>query len=155
MFTSTDMMMITMTPSKTNQTRAAFTRFENAHRKAAQKRLFAMLTGRSTSMLSLSQALGQHQPANRHYLGLQLVSIDQIHGSEARTTDFDDSFLPLNERSEQRWVSIFQARLNDTPLPPVDLIKVGNEYFVRDGHHRISVAKVMGQDYIEAEVTEW
>jgi len=155
MFTSTDMMMITMTPSKTNQTRAAFTKFENAHRKAAQKRLFAMLTGRSTSMLSLSKVLGQHQPANRHYLGLRLVSIDQIRGSEARTTDFDEDFLPLNERSEQRWVSIFQARLSDTPLPPVDLIKVGNEYFVRDGHHRISVAKVMGQDYIEAEVTEW
>ena len=50
---------------------------------------------------------------------------------------------------------MLQARLNDIPLPPVDLIKVGENYFVRDGHHRISVAHALGQEFIEAEVTEW
>jgi hypothetical protein len=42
-----------------------------------------------------------------------------------------------------------------TPLPPVELIQVGDVYFVRDGHHRISVARMMGQDSIDAEVTVW
>jgi uncharacterized ParB-like nuclease family protein len=117
--------------------------------------MFAFLTGRCTCLLSLSRVVGSHNPANRHYLGLRQIAISDIRGTESRTSDFDASFNPLSARTMQRWTSVLQARLNDRPLPPVDLIKVGDEYFVRDGHHRISVAHALGQEFIDAEVTEW
>ena len=50
-------------------------------------------------------------------------------------------------------MSVAGAQLQDVPLPPVDLIQVGDRYFVRDGHHRISVARTLGQHFVEAEVT--
>ena len=83
------------------------------------------------------------------------MAIDQIHGSENRSEDFDFSFHPLQGRSMQRWVSVALARQNGKVLPPVELIKVGEEYYVRDGHHRVSVAHAFGESFIEAEVTEW
>ena len=157
MFTNTDLLLNTLNGAndKMAEERQAIALFEKAQRSAAQKRMFAFLTGRCTCLLSLSQVLGLRSPANRHYLGLQQIAINQIHGSEARTSDFDASFNPLSARTMQRWTGVLLARLNDTPLPPVDLIKVGEEYFVRDGHHRISVAHALGQEFIEPEVTEW
>jgi hypothetical protein len=92
---------------------------------------------------------------DRHDAGLRTVSIERIRGTEGRSNDFDRSFHPLRESSRERWMSIARARDQDKALPPVDLIQVGDIYFCRDGHHRISVARAVGQRYIEAEVTVW
>lgn len=91
---------------------------------------------------------------NRHYMGVQSVSIERIRGSEGRIEDFDNSFNPTHERLRNRWLSIAALRLVGAALPPVELIRVCEIYFVRDGHHRISVAKALGEQYIDAEVTE-
>lgn len=118
-------------------------------------RLTAHLTGRSHEILSLESVLNHRSPCRSHYAGVHAVPIDQIQGSEARTHDFDRRFNPVNGRTQTRWVNVARARLMDVPLPPVELIEVGGTYFVRDGHHRVSVAQAFGEEYIEAEVTVW
>jgi uncharacterized ParB-like nuclease family protein len=85
--------------------------------------------------------------------GIRAVAISQILGSEGRSSDFDSAFTPLQERTRDRWTSIARARLNGTALPPVSLVQVDGVYYVRDGHHRLSVARALGQEVIDAEVT--
>ena len=89
------------------------------------------------------------------YAGVRVVSIRSIIGSENRIADFDSHFHPLNERSRDRWVSMAIAYLSRLPLPPIQLIQVGDAYFVRDGHHRISVSQAFGQVAMDAEVITW
>ena len=91
---------------------------------------------------------------NQHYAGQMSVPIDRIRGSEGRTEDFDDTFYPLHDRMRSRWLNVASMRLAGEDLPSVELIHTGGIYFVRDGHHRISVAKALGEAYIDAEVTE-
>jgi hypothetical protein len=105
--------------------------------------------------LSLETALQHNEVGGSHYGGLRVVPIAQIQGSEARTQDFDRRFNPVSGRTLMRWVNVARARLMDVPLPPVELIEVGGAYYVRDGHHRVSVAQAFGENYIEAEVTVW
>lgn len=89
------------------------------------------------------------------YSGIQVVQIRSIIGSEGRTTDFDMDFHPLNEEARERWVNMAMAYLSNLPLPPIQLIQVGNAYFVRDGHHRISVSRAFGQLAMDAEIITW
>jgi hypothetical protein len=102
------------------------------------------------------QSLGYiSSTAKRHpakQTGIVTVPVKKIVGSEGRTKDFDRKFNPLNELTRDRWVSIFCARRKGVTLPPVELIQVGEEYYVRDGHHRISVAHADSQAAIEAQI---
>jgi hypothetical protein len=91
---------------------------------------------------------------NRHYIGVLSVPIERIQGSEGRIEDFDSAFHPVHERSRSRWLSVASVRLTGAELPPVELIQVDGIYFVRDGHHRISVAKALGEQFIDAQVTQ-
>ncbi len=143
-----------MAPALANHI-AAINRFNNARMDARKAGLVAFLTGRSNHLLSLDTETADLLTSNGHYLGTITVPLSQINGSEARINDFDRSFHPLNNRTMGRWTSVARARMDGTPLPSVDLIKVGENYFVRDGHHRISVAHAFGEQFIEAEVTEW
>lgn len=123
--------------------------------KATMARWIFSLTGRSNRLLDLSQLQVSGRVSSRHYAGIKSVQINKIRGSEGRSNDFDNNFRPLSERARDRWSSIFVARLNGTPMPAVDLIQVGDCYFVRDGHHRISVALTIGEQAIDAHVTVW
>ena len=89
---------------------------------------------------------------NTFYAGIKVVDINRIIGTEGRMTDFDIGFHPVNEKSRQRWVNMALAYLVQLPLPPVELTQIGDAYFVRDGHHRISVARSFGQLVVDAEV---
>ncbi len=91
---------------------------------------------------------------NQHYAGHKSVPIDRIRGSEGRMADFDDAFYPLHDRLRSRWLGVASVRLAGEGLPAVELIHAGGLYFVRDGHHRISVAKALGEAYIDAEVID-
>lgn len=90
-----------------------------------------------------------------HYAGLQEVPLEDIRGTEGRQNDFDDRFHPLTGQNRQRWESIARAYSAGINLLPIELIQVGNEYFVRDGHHRVSVARAMGETLIMATITVW
>jgi hypothetical protein len=87
-------------------------------------------------------------------LGLQVVPLDAIVGTIDRAVDFDRGFRPTSARLRSRWERIAAAQRRGEALPPVSLYKVGDLYFVRDGHHRVSVAKSLGRQDIDAYVTE-
>ncbi|MDH3344523.1 MAG: hypothetical protein OEL58_04730 [Desulfobacteraceae bacterium] len=88
-------------------------------------------------------------------MGIQAVPIENIVGSEGRYRSFTRHFLPLQEDLRDRWKKVNQARYSKKDLPPVELYKVGNAYFVKDGHHRVSVARTKGSRYIEAQIYEY
>lgn len=118
-------------------------------------RLCSTLTGRGTRLLSLAQVEATCTVVSRHSGGTRTVPLRRIRGSATRCNDFDRNFNPLQDHTIARWQSVARARRRGIDLPPVELIQVGAVYFVIDGHHRISVAKVLGQLDIEAEVTVW
>lgn len=115
----------------------------------------ATLFGRSQRLPDLASLTRHSTVKGQHDAGLQTVRIDQIRGSEGRSQDFDASFRPLTEHTKQRWLSVASAWFQGLTLSPVELIQVGDSYFVRDGHHRVSVARAIGQQQIEAEVLVW
>lgn len=92
---------------------------------------------------------------SQRYEGLRPVSIDSIVGTQGRGRDFDRYFHPRSDRTRERWLSIAEARQKETPLGIVSLIRVNEDYFVVDGHHRISVARTLGEVSVDAEVTVW
>jgi hypothetical protein len=97
------------------------------------------------------EALGR---VGQHDLGLQVVPLEAIVGSVDRTVDFDRGLRPTSPRLRSRWERINAAQRRGEALPPVSLYKIGDLYFVRDGHHRVSVAKSLGRQDIDAYVTE-
>jgi hypothetical protein len=110
---------------------------------------------RPAGLIDLDQVKGKIKVASIHYCGFREVPLSQIRGSQGRICDFDEKFRPVSERTKERWLSIASAWYLGMGLPPVELIKIGNYYFVQDGNHRVSVARAMGKFSIDAEVDEW
>jgi hypothetical protein len=131
------------------------TLYARSRRHGRWGRLWSTGSHDSRRLLDLSQIEDTYRVEARSYGGLHTVPIGQIRGSEGRSNDFDCDFNPLQDHSRGRWLRVAAARDLDKVLPPVVLIQVGDLYFVRDGHHRISVARALGQLDIEAEVTVW
>jgi len=128
--------------------------FERAYRRGFWRKLGSWFTGERNELLPFDAVRERIPIRGQHYLGLLQVPVEQIAGSLGRYRDFDRAFLPRQVRTRSRWVSIDSAHYEDTPLPPVDLYKVGEIYFVRDGNHRISVARERGQEFVDAYVIE-
>jgi hypothetical protein len=129
--------------------------FRLALRNSKLANLWIKITQRSNSLLDLNELEPSLHVRGRHYAGLRAVTIDQIRGSEGRVQDFDSAFHPLSEKTRDRWLSVATARMQGAGLPAVELIQVGDFFFVRDGHHRISVARALGEEAIDAEITVW
>ena len=131
--------------------------FMRARRRAAVAKLVARLRGEPDDVgvvlpyEEVIQALGF---VSERSAGLKVVSLDQIVGSVGRGRDFDRRFRPTSGRSRGRWEQIAAAARRGESFPPVDLMKVGELYFVRDGHHRVSVARALGRTDIDAHITE-
>ena len=91
----------------------------------------------------------------RSYGGVKEIPVDHIVGSAApdfKSGDFDPGFLPINRRMRERWTRIYQAMVEGDELPPIDVYKVDDSYFVIDGHHRVSVARNLDRPTINARV---
>jgi hypothetical protein len=86
--------------------------------------------------------------------GLQVVPLDSIVGTVDRGKEFDRAFRPTSSQVRQRWERIAQAMRRGEPIPPIALYRIGDLHFVRDGHHRVSVARALGRRDIESYVTE-
>lgn len=114
----------------------------------------SFFTGKRHTLFDITGLTLGKKVASNHYLGLKKVSIDKIKGSEGRCADFDGDFHPLKSHNRDRWIGIACAFELGVDLPPVVLTKIGEVYAVRDGHHRISVAKAYGASTVEAYVTE-
>lgn len=128
--------------------------FERAHMRAFWRRIGAWLTGTPNALLSYDDVRQRLPILGQHYCGLQQVPVKNIVGSVGRYRDFDRAFFPTQTFTKDRWVNIIKAHYQDIILPPVELYKVGEIYFVKDGNHRISVARERGQAFVDAYVTE-
>ena len=128
--------------------------FQRARFKAFINRVWGTLSGQPTTLLSYDAIKEKLHIGGPIYRGVQTVRVDQIVGSLNRYHEFDRVFLPASDKLAARWQSVNRAFYQEISLPPVVLYKVGQVYFVVDGHHRVSVAREQGQIYIEAEVRE-
>jgi hypothetical protein len=128
--------------------------FEQARSAARMKQLYARILRKCRQLLSLMDVYADAVVVEERHLGVQAVPIDHIRGSVNKKGDFDIDFYPLKPYSENRWERLAAAVQAGDYLPPVALIRIWGIYFVVDGHHRVSVARMLKQDYIDAEVTE-
>src|SRR6266487_2314382 len=135
-------------------TQTAQSDFNEARRRALLAALRDIFRGQPNAMLSFEEVRARLNVRGQRYLGRQVVPLDHIIGSEGRYVDFDRRFLPRSDALQQRWSNIDQAMLQAVDLPPVDLYKIGDIYFVRDGNHRVSVARQQGGEFIDANVVE-
>jgi hypothetical protein len=129
--------------------------FKSAWVKGIVFRLFARILRRKACLQELNDIQAGLKLHSSHYSGLRVVSINSIVGTEGKASDFDLRFHPRSEASRERWVNVAMEYLCCFSTPPVQLTRIGNAYFVRDGHHRISVARAFGQTSIDAEVVTW
>jgi hypothetical protein len=125
-----------------------------ARRKAFLESIVDLITDRPRELVPLNEVQSRLNVRGSAYRGLQQVPLNKIIGSEGRYADFDRRFLPRRTKTQDRWKSVDMAHYVEVPLPPVELYKVGEVYFVRDGNHRVSVARERGQADIDAYVTE-
>jgi hypothetical protein len=129
--------------------------FIQARKRARRGQFWSSLSGRSRRLFALKQVRTACTIEAENDGGIRTVPLSQIRGSEGRSRYFDCDFNPLHDRARGRWLNIARARQQDKVLPLVVLVRVGDIYFVRDGHHRISVAWALGQTDIDARVTIW
>ncbi len=126
--------------------------FAKAFNKALFHEVQHLLNPEEASLISFSDIKKLLKPKNESYEGVKTIPITSIVGSEDRFGDFDNEFFPKSLHLKARWESIDRARLQDIILPPITVYELGGLYFVRDGNHRVSVAKSQGVEYIDAEV---
>lgn len=128
--------------------------FERARQKAFVNDLVAAVRRRPNDLMPFHELRRRLSPESESYRGMQTVPVDKIVGSMDRFSDFDRAFLPRRKSTRGRWTSIDRAYHQDVRLPPIQLYKVGDVYFVKDGNHRVSVAREHGVEFIDAEVIE-
>jgi hypothetical protein len=128
--------------------------FTSARQKAFIEEWLSVFTGRHTDLLSFEEIKQTLRLQDSAYKGLQEIELDKIVGSVGRYRDFTRTFLPKRDSLEDRWRRV-DIVTHEQGLPPIDVYKVGAVYFVRDGNHRVSVARTHGAKTIEAYVTEY
>ena len=128
--------------------------FDRAHVKGIMARILGVLRNEKDELLSLDDVRSMLKPTGETYRGMRAVPIDAVVGSEGRYRDFNSEFLPRRRHLRSRWERIDVAHYRSITLPPITLYKVGTVYFVRDGNHRVSVARTKGVEFVDAEVTE-
>ncbi len=104
----------------------------------------------SMSFDEVVKALGRKAES---YVGTKVIPLDAIVGSVDKVRDFDRRFRPTSAVNRQRWERLARASRTGEIIPPIDVYQIGDYYFVRDGHHRVSVARSLGVTLIEARVT--
>lgn len=127
--------------------------FQRAKRRADLQNLLARWRGRSLDLLSYEDVRQQLQASGKREVGLREVPLSAIVGSVGRYRDFNRNFLPRVESDKARWAGVKAAHL-EQGLPPIEVYQIGEAYFVLDGNHRVSVAREMGNETIEAYVCE-
>ncbi len=116
--------------------------------------IIGLIRGQPAELLSFEDVRSRLRLREESYKGLQDVPLDKIRGSVGRYRDFTRDFLPKSDSMKDRWSRVYAKATGMEGLPPIELYKVGDVYFVRDGNHRVSVARQLGAKSIEAHVTE-
>ncbi len=127
--------------------------FRRARLKASLQDVIARLTGSSTELLSYDDVRKSLKAVESPVRQLKEIPVDAIVGSVGRYHDFTRDFLPRSDSDKQRWSKVKELMLNQAGVPPIEVYQIGDAYFVKDGNHRVSVAKEMELPFIEAYVT--
>jgi hypothetical protein len=138
------------------QTDAQFD-FGRARRQRALSRLAARLRGEPGDVnliLPFEEVVKALGRKSERSLGLQVIGLDSIVGTVDRGREFDRRFRPTSGRVRSRWERIAAEQRRGKAMPPIDVYRIGELHFVKDGHHRVSVARALGHDTIDAYVTE-
>ncbi len=133
---------------------SAIADFRRARNQAEIKELLARLRGDSNELLSFNDVCKQLKLKGGIPRGIKEIPLASIVGSVGRYADFTRDFFPLREANEDRWARVKVATSGMVGLPPIDVFQIGEAYFVMDGNHRVSVARQLGADFIQAYVTE-
>lgn len=141
-----------MADSTSNATAATFD-FRRARRRAALSSVMAQLRGEDARLLSYEVVRRKLKAVESAEQRLEDVPVDAIIGSVGRYQDFTREFLPLVDEDRGRWVGVKLAMTGLEGVPPVELYRIGDAYFVKDGNHRVSVARQLGAKTINAYVT--
>ncbi len=131
--------------------------FSRARRRGVMARLATRLRrepGDVNLILPFEEVVEALGKRGERMLGVQMIPLDSIVGSVDRRTEFDRSFRPTSQRVRDRWERIAIAQRKGESMPPIQVYRVGGLHFVKDGHHRVSVARAQGRDEIDAQVTE-
>ena len=136
--------------------RLAIHDFQSAHLRAKLQGVLARVTGRSNELLSYEEIANKLRLQGRSDKGVHMIPVDAIVGSVGRYADFTRTFLPRHIEDQQRWASVKAISLNPVSmgLPPIEVYKVSEVYFVMDGNHRVSVARQENWKTIEAHIIE-
>ncbi|MCA9838511.1 MAG: universal stress protein [Trueperaceae bacterium] len=128
--------------------------FHSARRKAELQSLMARLSGRPSELLSYDEVRKRLRAIEDNTQKLEVIPLDAIIGSVGRYSDFNRLFQPLNNSAAARWTGVNRAITGLRGVPPIEVYRIGETYFVKDGNHRVSVARQLGFKNIEAYVTE-
>ena len=127
--------------------------FDRARRREAYRRFARAVTGRTAALPELDEIKERLRLFDQTYLGVRPIEVSKIVGTAGRNSDFDKDFLPRRQDVRERWRRIERA-YPDGGFPPIVVYKLGDSYFVVDGHHRVAICRQQKIDFIDAEVTE-
>lgn len=131
-----------------------YSTFEKARRKQIGRRLARLVRGKHADhLLSLDEVRDHLGLYEQWYDGVRSIPVAKIVGSVDRAAEFDRTFLPKRGSMEGRWKRVEQA-FRQQPFPPIVAFKVGDAYFIEDGHHRVAIARQRKDEFIDAELTE-
>jgi uncharacterized ParB-like nuclease family protein len=131
--------------------------FDAARFRAFTRSVRSILTRRARRLQSIEPVLQAAGLEGRAFGGVREIPLDRIVGSAAppaKAGDFDPAFMPINRRTRERWLRIYREMVEGDELPPIDVYKVGDDYYVIDGHHRVSVARSLDRATLNARVVE-
>ncbi|MFN8498919.1 MAG: hypothetical protein U0641_13800 [Anaerolineae bacterium] len=132
----------------------SYDKFENARRRASVQDLLGLVTRQSNTLVPFDEVRARLRTATEVKRGTTVIPLNAIVGSVGRYRDFTREFLPRDVALEERWRRLDEAVNSLQDIPPIEVYKLGDVYFVRDGNHRVSVARANGMTDIEANVTE-
>ena len=112
-------------------------RFRRSHSAAQIKDLLGLIRGKTTDLVSYEEVARRVKAYQQIEIGSQMIPLSQIVGSVGRYRDFTREFLPRTNISKERWLRVDQVLNSQTGYPPIEVYKIGEVYFVRDGNHRI------------------
>lgn len=128
--------------------------FQKARSQARLEKLWSRLRGQPADLLCFPEVRDQLQARIDDGAEYGEIPLQAVVGSVERCSDYTRNFLPLKDGDQQRWTRMKQAFLDSKPLPPIQVVQLGQAYFVVDGHHRVSVARQLGLSHLEAQVLQ-
>lgn len=129
-------------------------KFQGMRSRVFWEEILGLITRQQSELMSFDEVRARFNLHEEHYQGIHEVPLEKIVGSVGRYKDFTATFLPKSNNMKERWSRVYAVANSMQGPPPIELYKVGDVYFVRDGNHRVSVARELNTKTIEAHVTE-